>query len=89
MLGIEAKNIQELSLVNYEISDPRVADVVKIDKKTLAMTFRGLKAGTTQITIRKIDKKTLAMTFRGLKAGTTQITISCGELKQICTVTVQ
>ena len=63
--GIEAKNIQELSLVNYEISDPRVADVVKIDKKTLAMTFRGLKAGTTQITI------------------------SCGELKQICTVTVQ
>ena len=65
VLGIEAKNIQELSLVNYEISDPRVADVVKIDKKTLAMTFRGLKAGTTQITI------------------------SCGELKQICTVTVQ
>ncbi len=65
VLGIEAKNIQELTLVNYEISDPQVADVVKIDKKTLAMTFRGLKAGTAQVVI------------------------SCGELKQVCTVTVQ
>ena len=55
----------ELTLVNYEISDPQVADVVKIDKKTLAMTFRGLKAGTAQVVI------------------------SCGELKQVCTVTVQ
>lgn len=63
-LDIDTRGITDLALVNYEISNPSVADVVHIDKATLAMTFRGLSAGTTEVTI------------------------SCGELKQICTITV-
>lgn len=50
-LEIDAKGIEALSLISYEISEPKIAEVVFVDKKTLAMTFRGLSAGTTEITL--------------------------------------
>ena len=65
ILEINTKNISNLSLVDYEITDANVVDVVHIDKKTLAMTFRGMAAGNAQIII------------------------SCGEIKQVCDVTVK
>ena len=64
VLEVDARNIQELSLVNYEIEDPEVIEVVHIDTKTMALTVRGKAAGTTTLTI------------------------TCGNLRQVCTVTV-
>ena len=51
VLEVDARNIQELSLVNYEIEDPEVIEVVHIDTKTMALTVRGKAAGTTTLTI--------------------------------------
>ena len=50
-LDVTAQGVTDLSLVNYEISAPSVADVVHIDKATLSMTIRGISAGTTDITV--------------------------------------
>ena len=50
-LTVSAVGIDDLSMVNYDISDMTVVDVFKIDRKTLTMTFRGLSSGTAEITI--------------------------------------
>lgn len=51
VLSIELKNIEDISAVEYDITDPSIVDVTHIDRDTLAMTFKGLAPGSTDIII--------------------------------------
>ena len=50
-LVIRCQNIRDLVAVNYDLSEQGIIEPTYIDKQTLDMTFKGLKAGEVTITI--------------------------------------
>ena len=51
VLKISCVNIPDLVSVNYELSEEGVIEPVYIDKQTLSMTFKALKAGSVTVEI--------------------------------------
>lgn len=51
VLEIDLTGVENFAAVEYDISNTEIVDVVHIDKETLAMTFRGLAEGETDIVI--------------------------------------
>ena len=55
VLEIDLTNVSDFNALDYDITNKEVADVTHIDKETLAMTFRGLSAGKTDVIIKYGD----------------------------------